>query len=98
MTPDATRAPGLSMPPDFRSNEIDDRLYVLSDAIDQIDKLDLLRDLDVDQFTGYFQLIKKLETPPVWGEHLTPTLKGLKAVRAQGVAWTPSESHTPRPL
>lgn len=60
---------------DFVPDEIVDRFCVLGTAEQHIEKLKALKDLGVDQFSGYLQHDNKEETLRVYGETVMPALR-----------------------
>ncbi len=60
---------------DFVPDEIVDRFCILGTAEDHIAKLKQLKDIGVDQFSGYLQHDNKEETLRVYGETIIPALR-----------------------
>ncbi|MDO7882534.1 TIGR03842 family LLM class F420-dependent oxidoreductase [Salinibacterium soli] len=60
---------------DFVPDEIVDRFCVLGSAQDHIAKLEALKELGVDQFSGYLQHDNKEETLRVYGETVMPAIR-----------------------
>lgn len=60
---------------DFVPDEIVDRFCVLGTAAQHIEKLKALKELGVDQFSGYLQHDNKEETLRVYGETVMPALR-----------------------
>ncbi|MGV8881766.1 MAG: TIGR03842 family LLM class F420-dependent oxidoreductase [Rhodoglobus sp.] len=60
---------------DFVPDEIVDRFCVLGTAEQHIEKLKALKELGVDQFSGYLQHDNKEETLRVYGETVMPALR-----------------------
>jgi len=60
---------------DFVPDEIVDRFCVLGTAEQHIEKLTALKELGVDQFSGYLQHDNKEETLRVYGETVMPALR-----------------------
>jgi len=60
---------------DFVPDEIVDRFCILGTADDHIAKLKQLKDIGVDQFSGYLQHDNKEETLRIYGETIIPALR-----------------------